>query len=237
MNDALIIRDDSQHLARFSTAAWALQARALESAALIGKVDDAEEQKAAVGAQVALNDLVKVIEKARVASKEPILKFSRLIDSRAKEFTIELQSELMRISTLIGTFQSMEMKRIAAAQAMENERLQSLEKERAAEVSQAKTADQIDLIDAKFSERAAVEALSIAAPERVAGQMIRETWNYAIENIHLLYARHPNCVKFTEKRAEILQLLESGVNVQGIRAWQETKAGVRQSRAAKAIEV
>lgn len=238
MNQALIRRNDEALSIDFTPAAIELKSKALEASALVGKVDDASGQETAVGAQQLLGDTVALVEKARVAAKQPWLEAGRLIDSKCREFCEELKEEQLRIATLVGDFQQLEQERVRRAQQAENERLAALEREKAAELAKAKSHEELDKIQEKFDTRAQQEGpMQPIAPVRATGQRVVDDWDVVITDIHLLYRHHPNCVKLEALTGEIKALLKAGTVPKGITAKKVVKAGVTRSRLPGAIEV
>jgi hypothetical protein len=122
---ALILRNDALQKIEFTGQALALKSDALEKSALIGKVENADEQNAAVEAQRDLTTIRRDVEKARVAAKAPVIAFGRHIDECAKQFDKELADEEMRLATLVGSYQQ-----LLAAKAKAEEQARRLEAER-----------------------------------------------------------------------------------------------------------
>lgn len=235
---ALLVRDDSKLSVAFTVEAIVLQQAALASAGLIGRVSSAEEQELAVNAQMELTRVSKLVEASRKQAKEPVIIYGRAIDDAAKEFVKEIKEEEVRIVTLVSNFQALEMAKVRAAQAAENERLLAVERERAAALAAATSHDDFDNINSEFNQRIADEAKAPIAPARVEGQSVVEAWDFEVLDVWALAAAHPTCVKPPEpRRNEIKALLDSGVKVTGIKAWKAVKAGVRLAREPKAITV
>jgi hypothetical protein len=131
MSTSSLIRLDWQaQSAAMTEAAAALKSHALESAALIGRVDNAKTQDKAVAAQKEIGELLTVAEKARKAAKEPALEFGRRIDDAAKAFVSDLKEEQLRIATLVGDFQALEQAKARAAEQARIEEQRKIEQER-----------------------------------------------------------------------------------------------------------
>lgn len=225
---ALMVRDDSRLTVTFSPEAQAMQNKALELAALCGKVTCAEEQQEAVDAQKELTRVLRLVETDRKAVKEPVLTYGRAIDDAAKKFVAELKEEETRIVMLISNFQALEMAKVRAAQAAENERLSKLEQERQAALAQAKSHDELDKVNAEFDTKQQDERPAPVAPIRVKGQSVREEWDFEILDVWALAKAYPNCVKAPEpRRLEIKSLLDVGIKLPGVKAWKAMKSGVR----------
>lgn len=238
MNEsALILRDDSRRSVAMTSRAMELKAQALEQSALIGRVTNEEEQRLAVIAQTSLAELLSAVEKARKAAKDPVLAYGRSIDDAAKSFRLELEEDEVRVARMVGDYQKLLEQRARAAQAAENERLQALERERAKELAQATDLNQVDAIQEKFNNRAAQEAIAPPPAPRVEGQRITQDWDVCVTDVWLLAKAHPMCVHVEPRLSEIKSLLNAGVKVAGVRAERVTKAGIRLSPRAKAIEV
>src|ERR1700736_1709666 len=230
MNDtvALIIRDDHNRAIAFTSQAVALKREALEAGALVGKVTNAEQQVEAVNAQTILDGLIKMVEKARKAAKEPVIEFGRKIDDQAKSFVAEISTECMRIARLIGDFQALEQARVRAEQQAQNERLLAIERERAAEAAKATTHKQLEAVAEKFDDKIRAQARPIE-PVRVEGQRVTTDWEITVTNEFDLAKFHPNCVKIAPRLTEIKELLGSGFQVRAVKAEKVTKAGIRQA--------
>lgn len=223
----LITRNDASLSVSFTAEALALQTGALEKSALIARVSCAEEQLEAVEAQKILASLIKAAENSRKAEKEPVLIYGRKIDESAKKFCEELLQEQTRIATLIGSFQALEMAKVRAAAAAENERLSALERERQRAIAEARSHDELDKVNAVFDTRAKDEAAAPVAPIRTEGQVVKEEWTIREIDLHELYRHHPHCVKLEARVSEIKAILNAGGTVRGVKADKEVKSSVR----------
>jgi hypothetical protein len=76
-------RDDAKLTVSFTPEAVALKDTALELSGVIGKVTNADENAAAVAAQVEIQKVRSLAEKARKAAKEPVLEYGKRIDAAA----------------------------------------------------------------------------------------------------------------------------------------------------------
>lgn len=156
---ALIARDDSRLQIAFTAAANELKEHALETAGLIGRVTNPTENERAVAAQTELNNLVKLVEKARKEAKDPVLTFGRQIDEAAKQFVEEAHDELLRVSRLLGDFATLEQAKVRAAEAarrLEEEKLEA-----------ARKAEEQRIIDAQRAEKAKLDADAKEASARL----------------------------------------------------------------------
>lgn len=130
-DQAIVLVDRSALTFSFAERANQLKEEALAKSALIGQVLTAAQQQVAVTAQAEIKGMLSLIEKARVAAKEPYLEMCRTIDFRAKEYIADLKAEELRIATELGSFQQLEDARIAAAERarQEEERLLRMQRE------------------------------------------------------------------------------------------------------------
>lgn len=117
---AIILRDDARMAVSFSAEAEAIKVAALAVGALVGKVTNAAEQAEAVTAQMEIQKVLAVAEKARKACKAPVLEFGKKIDAAAERFITELKEEMTRIATMVGSFQQLEQMKVRAAEQARN---------------------------------------------------------------------------------------------------------------------
>lgn len=236
---ALMVRDDANRAVSFTTEANQLKEAALELSALVGRVTNADENSAAVLAQVEIQKIRSLAEKARKAAKEPVLEYGKAIDNAAKQFLAELDEENLRISKLIGDFQALEAAKLRAAERLRQEELNRIEREKNEALAKAKNHEELESTHAHFNEVAAQSAAAqpIAAPVRAEGQVVKTDWEIIVTNPYDLAKFHPSCVNITPRLSEIKQLLAEGVTVKGITANKITKAGVRLGAPRQPIEV
>jgi flagellar biosynthesis GTPase FlhF len=101
----------------------------------------------------------------------------------------------------------------------------------AAEKAQAE-ADRIAAERQKADLAARVEAaqamMPIAAPQRVAGQVVQDVWTFDVLDVRALAAACPDLVTITPKRADIIALIRAGTReIPGLAIRKEVKVGVR----------
>lgn len=237
---ALIQRNDAALTVSYTVEAVALKESALALSGVVGKVTNADENAAAVAAQVEIQRIRSLAEKARVAVKAPVLDYGKRIDAAAKEFVAELDEEMIRVSKLIGDFQTLEQAKARAAEQSRLAELSWIEKEKAEALAKVTSHEQADAVVAHFNELAAQSSAIVTptAPVRADGQVVKTDWEITVTNAYDLAKFHPACVTISPRLSEIKQLLNDGVTVKGIKAEKVTKAGVRLSSAKpKAIEV
>lgn len=223
---ALILRNDAELSIQFTVQAYKVKEEALVALAGIGKVSDASGNANAVEAlrQTAL--CLKTIEQARVACKEPVLKFGKAIDDAAKAFTEELRNEQFRVNTLVGNFQQLERAKAQAAAKAEQERVNALERERQQELAKATSHEELDKAQEKFDILIQQQAPPIVVATKAAGQTVKDDIEFEVFDIDALYRSKPGCVSLTEKKVEIKALLKAGLQLPGVRCWISTKVSV-----------
>jgi len=76
---------------------------------------------------------------------------------------------------------------------------------------------------------AAAQAMTpVSAPERAAGQVVRESWTFDVVDLKALAAACPDHVTITPKRADILALIRNGTReIPGLAIRKEVNVGVR----------
>ena len=222
MND-LIKLDWQDQTVTIDGKANELKAAALALAAEVWGVNNAATQDEAVKAQAEINGVLALVEKARKAAKEPALEFGRRIDDAAKAFVADLKPEQLRIAKLVGDFQAIEEARVRAAQQAQNQQLTELERRKAEEIAKAHSHAEIETIQALYNQRAAELNEPIVAA-RAEGQRVTQDWDVTVNDIHMLYRAHPNCVTLTPLVGEIKSLLKAGISVKGVVAKQIQKS-------------
>jgi IgA-specific serine endopeptidase len=118
----------------FNTSAKLASAKALEKAALIGKVTDRDSKITAVRAQLELKVLIAAFEKARVDLKEPILAAGRKLDTLVAAEKLPLEKEFGRVSNIVKEFDDAERRRVAEEERLQRDELERIEREKQAEL-------------------------------------------------------------------------------------------------------
>lgn len=225
----ILLRNDASLAISVTPEAIAAKAEALADAQMVQVIANPRSQDVAVAAQAALRVLINACETSRKDVKAPVLDYGRIIDQTAKDFSDALKAEEMRLAKLIGDYQALEAARVRAEEAARNEELTRLERERAAELSLAKSHEQREAIQERFHQEVqAVPPPPVAA--RADGQVVRTDHDFEVTDVHLLYRHHPSLVKLEAKRSEIkeaIRNLKKGETIQGIRFWEITKSSVR----------
>lgn len=231
MTTALMTRDDARRVVTYTPDAVALRDDALAASALIGRVGDAVEQAAAVDAQRAIKTALKLLEDTRKACKEPVIEFGRVIDETAKKFRAGLESEEIRIATLVGNFQTAVLAKARAAEAARQAELNALEKKRQEELAKANTHEERDAINTRADEEAKAAKPAVVQVQ-AKGQIVREQWAIKRIDSFVLAKARPDLVRKIEfDMTAIKALLNAGEKLPGVEAEREVTSTVRAERA------
>lgn len=158
MSDQAIILADKPTLPVFqiTESALAIRDEALSNAALIGRVENADQNKRAVEAHVFLKRVLSSFEKARKQLKEPIIEAGRQLDRAVSKELLEIEKEIGRIENLTRDFQMAEARRIREEQEAQARELARIEAVKQAEIQRIARAQ-------AEAERAARESALAAA--------------------------------------------------------------------------
>ncbi len=234
----LMVLDRSEFSVCVTPKAEVLKVKALEQSYKIEKVENASDQQLAVDAQLELDSLLRLTEKARKQIKQPVIDLGRKIDSQAESFTSKLSSERDRVSKLLGDFQALELARVRAAEAARILESESIERKRQEEVSRASTFDEIESIHERFNAQSAeLSSKPVPVTSKADGQVVKNDWDVVVTDPYKLARYHPQCVTITAKVGEIKQLLQQGITVNGVMATPIVKSGTRAVGSHKLIEV
>jgi uncharacterized membrane protein YqiK len=103
---------------------------ALGLEALLGKVTNSEQNQRAVDAQARQKAVLKKIEDARKAIKEPFLEMGRAIDAKATELSEELKKECGRLNSLTVPWGIQERRRLQEEAEAQQRELERIEREK-----------------------------------------------------------------------------------------------------------
>lgn len=228
--------------------------QALEVSKAIVSVTDKASMEAAVQAVASIKGILKGLESARVAVKEPVLKLGRDIDALAKGASPELLAEGTRVNNLVQEYYREEERKAEASRKLaEKFANQKREKEEAkvreAEAEQKRLADEAAQAEdpaeaqrlqeeAERKEREAAESTKraeeiktreVAAPAKVEGMSVRKTIKHEVTDLAALYAVRPDLVTLEPKTSAInIAIRSQGLTeCPGLRIWTETDTSVR----------
>ncbi len=181
---------------------------ALESAAIILKVENDMQQQMAADARVSLKRVLKQVEASRKDVKAPVLEMGKAIDRLAANFSDELQAQDARIESLILPYE-LQKRKVAAEE--EKKRQEAI-----AAIPQG-TPQWEEAVRAKPIEAAKVE-----------GQSARMVDKFEVLDLMALAKSHPHLVRMEPNVSAINGFLKSGLPVPAsIRAWKEIDTTVR----------
>lgn len=236
MTDLTLIQREGLEIS-FTPDALALRAKALLLSGGIESVASESAQQTAVEAQTACSQLLKAVEAARTTIKKPVIEAGRKIDSAAKSFVEKVAQEELRIAKLLGDYQAALLAKTKSETAAAMAELSELERTREQQLAECTTLEEREQVQADYNDIAReIQTTLPPLPAKAEGQTLRHEWQFEVKNPFLLASTHPSFVTIEPKRREIKEALALGVKVQGVRAWQEVKSGVRIEKE-KAIEV
>lgn len=176
-------------------AALATRDEALANAALIGRVENPEQNKLAVEAHIFLKRVASSFEKARKQLKEPLIEAGRQLDRAVAKELLEVEKEMGRVEQLTAAFQLAEARRVREEQEAQARELARIEAEKQAEIARI-AREQAE------AERKAREAAAAAA--RQAAEATNAKQREAAEAARLESER--NAAAAAEKAAAAMQL-------------------------------
>lgn len=158
-------------------ASYALQMRdeALASSALIGKVENADQNIKCSTARKQIKSLISAFESQRKKLKEPILEAGRQLDRIVATESEELKREDGRLENLEKQFILEEMRRKREEEELQRRELARIEAERQAEL--VRIAQAQAEVERKAREAAEVEARKAQAEREAAEKLAREATN------------------------------------------------------------
>jgi hypothetical protein len=166
MNPELsLIAPNAAILPQFGITAEAKQLKdsALVSAALIGKVENAEQNAAAVNAQKGLKHIENLFERERKRLKEPLLDAGRQLDRTVAAELVEIEKESGRLQNLTSDFQLAEQRRIREEEELQRRELARIEAEKQAELK--RIADEVARKEREATNKKQREAAAKALQE------------------------------------------------------------------------
>lgn len=230
----LVLWDTGSLAAVFHNEALALRAEALEASALIGKVDDAKTLQAAVDAQVKIQTVLRVVDKARSAIAVEFIRRRNKVNDDVKEFVKELNERGNEIEALIFAYREKERVRLAAEARLQNAQLDRLEREEAEKLACASTIEEQDEIRDEYSARR--QHVHVDPSPKAKGESVVNDWEISVTDIHALYRSHPNCVSLKPMLREIKMLVAGGTIPKGVTAKQVSRSIIHTAKQEKAIE-
>lgn len=205
----------------------------------VTSVADAFDADVAADVLKRATQLSRGIEADRTTVKAPVLALGKKIDALAKEIVAELDTEIGRVSRVLGTYQLAEKQKAEAADRLardEARRIQAEAEQKAREAAKAADTDTealaaaseiMDTAAAKIVEtRKAI--VSTVAP-KAADTAVRVDVCFEVDDIVALYAARPELVNLEPNGAAIRAICKANPKLQlpGLRHWTEAKTNIR----------
>lgn len=161
MNEIILADKPSLPVFQISPAAIGARDEALSLSSLIGKVENAEQNKAAVAAHIKLKQIALQFERARKQLKEPLLEAGRQLDRCVGNELSDVEKEIGRMENLTRDFQLKEARRVREEQELQARELARIEAEKQAEIQRIAR----EQAEAERKAREAAEAAARLAAE------------------------------------------------------------------------
>ncbi len=238
--ESAMIVASSRQLPAFEMNTWAVEAKnkALENAALIGRVKDLDSKTLAVRAQSELKRIMLLIEKTRKELKEPILEAGRKLDNLCAAETMALDKEFGRVSNLVREFDDTERRRVLEEERLQREELARIEREKQAELKRIADEQAAREAEAKRiqeeADRKVREAAEAAA--RLAAEATNKNQREAAE-MAVKEAKRVAEEAYAEKQRQVIKLAQESAASAAQTAAVEEKAGDAAYAAARPIEI
>lgn len=246
----LIVSTATNATAALSTEAPALKVQLLQISRAVIEVGASEHVAPAVHAVRELKRLKNSVEAARKQVKDPVLRLGQRIDELAKNYTIEIDAEILRIEGgrgvdgrpvkgLLGAWNEKENDRIAAEQRAIDEQAAAAQKvlddalkaqEKLAAKSNA-TAKQEVAADARVQEAIAnatkAASVVVAPPATAAGMKAKMETFHEITDAAALYAVRPEWFELVPKKVVMKAAISKTTILPGLRVWEAMDTKIR----------
>ena len=205
----------------------------------ITAVADAFDADVAADVMRRATQLSRGIEADRTTVKAPVLALGKKIDAIAKEIVAELDTEIGRVSRVLGAYQLAEKQKAEAAERLardEARRIQADAEQKAREAAKAADSDTEALVVAsEIMDTAAAKIVetrkaivSTVAP-KAADTAVRVDVCFEVDDIVALYAARPELVNIEPNGTAIRAICKANPKLQlpGLRHWTEAKTNIR----------
>lgn len=204
-------------------------------------ITEPSQEAFAVSCGIELSRLLKLAESSRKELKAPVLEVGKQIDQIAADYSTPIQQALDRVSSIVARWQESEKQRIIDEEKRKHEEFIRLEQERYALENQAKdltkSIDSDETLDLAIkAEQEAIKAKTLAdmamtiqvAPICKSKGSVSGTEKFVeVLDVHALYKARPELVKLEAKVGAIKAVWSPGIEIPGVRCWQEAKASFR----------
>ena len=209
------------------TAADSARARRDEILALAARVVEVVDRldfDDATAQLKALKGFAKEITESHSDAKAPVLDIGRKIDAMKRELISDVESEMSRLSKILGAFEAEERRKADDARRAADAEIariahEAQEKATAARIG-SKTEEAADRASDAVVEKAQSEIVQIrqqqanAVAPKTAGSMLREEIVFEVTDIQALYRESPALVKLEPNNAAIKAIIAANPNIQ-----------------------
>lgn len=239
MSKALILFSAEVPNVSLSAGALELKEQALDLAASVTVVNDADQQQRAVEVQTELKRISKLFEQSRVDATTPLLTAQRVLKAIIDKEKFAIDAETNRIGRLSADFQMLQEAKRRAAEAAQKEELEKAERERQLALSKAQSHEELNKVNEDFCRKQAeIKSVPVPTVEKAKGQIVAEVWEVDGINEWTLLKARPDLVRRIEfDMVAIKKELELGRELPGVKAHKEVKSTVRLSPSRGVIEV
>lgn len=206
--------------------AFELKANAIRESEQITSVEDGFEASQAADVMATLKQLEKGITDAHKEAKAPVLRIARHIDGLKRDYLSDIESERLRLSRMLGTYQAAEREKQRKAEE------ESRRKER--EAIEAEKQNQLDAMVSNDEQalKASDEAIERVRRESAAeiasqhsavkGVRVRTSIKFEIEDVTTLQKHRPDL--FSPDESKIRAALKITQSISGLKVWEEKTA-------------
>lgn len=206
--------------------AFEMKANAIRESEQITSVEDGFEASQAADVMATLKQLEKGITDAHKDAKAPVLRIGRHIDGLKKDYLCEIESERLRLSRMLGTYQAAEREkqRKAEEEARRKER-EAIEAEKQKQLDAMVSNDEQALkASDEAIERVRRESAAEIASQHsaVKGVRVRTSIKFEIQDVALLLKHRPDL--FSPDESKIRAALKITQSISGLKVWEEKTA-------------
>ncbi|AKA60286.1 hypothetical protein P8625_35 [Verrucomicrobia phage P8625] len=206
--------------------AFELKANAIRESEQITSVEDGFEASQAADVMATLKQLEKGITDAHKESKAPVLRIARHIDGLKRDYLSDIESERLRLSRMLGTYQAAEREkqRKAEEEARRKER-EAIEAEKQKQLDAMVSNDEQALkASDEAIERVRRESAAEIASQHsaVKGVRVRTSIKFEIEDVATLQKHRPDL--FSPDESKIRAALKITQSISGLKVWEEKTA-------------
>lgn len=229
------------------TTSLQIKTSTLTESAKVTKVTNKDELEAAVMMCRNIKQLLAVVESTRILVKDPFLNAGRKVDEIAKNFCIELETELIRLNGdtrsrqkgLITVFNEAEAERARKEEELKQQQLaDDQRKADEAIAKQERIAGQANpSVKNEIKAAAAVEtavakvqettAAQIKPPTAVAGMKAKYITLHEVTDAAKLYTVRPEWFELVPRKSAMKAAITLETNLPGLRVWKELDTQIR----------